>query len=77
MLEDLVPPAKVWPCLVRKTLTDLEPKDRELLQQFLNDTDSWPAIQLSRALATKNIALSDKVIARHRLKGCSCSRILK
>jgi hypothetical protein len=77
MLEDLQPAVKVWPCLVRKVLSELDDSDRKLLQQFLDDAEKWPANPLSRALATKNISLSDKIISRHRLKGCSCSKILK
>jgi hypothetical protein len=78
VLEDLVnPELKVWPCAVRTVVESLEPGDQKLLQGYLADADTWPARHLSRALAPKGIVLSDKVIGRHRLKECSCSKILK
>ena len=77
MLEDLTPALKVWPCLVRTVMQSLDAADQKRLQEFLDNAEAWPANPLSRALATKGISLSDKVISRHRLRGCSCSKILK
>lgn len=74
MLENLEPVVNVLPCKVRTILKQLDTKDAEILTKALTD-DRWTPYALSKALAERGLALSDKVISKHQLKACSCSKI--
>lgn len=76
MLENLEPVVKVLPCKVRTTLKHLETKDAEILKNALADK-RWTAYTLSKALAERGLALSDKVISKHQTNTCSCAKIGK
>lgn len=72
MLEGLTPPTRLFSCAVRSLNETLEEKDRVIFQYALDDTDSWKAKTLSRALRDRNIIISDDAISRHRRGQCSC-----
>ena len=74
MLEDLQPAYIERKCKLRTVASTLEPKDSKLLYEFVADEESWSALGLSRALATKGISISDQVIKRHRTLRCSCTQ---
>ena len=74
MLEDLTPPAKVWPCKVRSVSETLEPKDQQLLTEAVMNPD-WAFATLEAALKTKGVVLGAASIKRHRLGLCSCWKI--
>lgn len=74
MLEDLQPPAKVWPCKVRSILESLEPKDQQILSAAVMNPE-WKYQTLESALAVKGIVLGGSLIKRHRNKECSCWKI--
>jgi hypothetical protein len=76
MLENLEPTVKVLSCKVRKVLEELDPKDRTILENAMND-DKWTAWSLSASLANRGLILNDKAIRRHQLKQCSCQQLGK
>ena len=75
MLENLKPPSKVKSCKVRTLLESLEPADREILEAALNDYQRWQVRSLANSLRELGIMISDKPIANHRSKECSCWKI--
>lgn len=74
MLEDLNPPAKVWPCKVRAVLESLDKADQAILSAAVMNPD-WKYQTLESALAVKGISLGASLIKRHRRKECSCWKI--
>lgn len=76
MLENLEPVVNVLNCKVRTILKQLDAKDAEILTKALAD-DRWTPYALSKALAERGLALSDKVISKHQMKACSCAKIGK
>lgn len=73
MLENLKPSDdQRLRCKVRATLNSLEPNDREHLERYLADDETWSAHQLSNALRKQEIFISTNVILRHRKGNCSC-----
>jgi len=74
ILDGLNVPQKLPNCKVRTTLNELDPDDRKLLQQAL-DNPAWKSNPLSDALLARGIALDGKLIGRHRSKLCSCQAL--
>lgn len=72
MLEDLMPPKKIWPCATRAMLETLEPKDQQILTSALADLENWPANTLAKQLRARGLILSGNAITRHRVGDCSC-----
>lgn len=72
MLENLAPLDKARSCKVRTVMEQLEPDDRERLQAFLSDTETWSSNGLSKALNTRGILVSANTIHKHRQKACAC-----
>ena len=75
MLENLKPPSKIKPCKVRTLLESLEPADREILEAALNDFQRWQVRTLATSLREVGLPISDRPIANHRAKECSCWKI--
>jgi hypothetical protein len=73
MLEGMEPRAKKSSCKVRTILESLDAKDREILVNAIAN-DAWTAPALARELTNRGIATSEKPIAFHRRKECSCAR---
>jgi hypothetical protein len=72
ILNDLTPPVKTWPCLVRETANKLEdPADKNILLEAVMD-DNWKFAALERVLRDKGISLGQQTIKKHREKNCSC-----
>lgn len=73
MLENLKPSEdQRVRCKVRATLNSLEPADREHLERYIADVETWSAHQLSNALRKQEIYISTNVILRHRKGNCNC-----
>lgn len=72
MLEDLTPKKRVQPCRVAEKAKDLSDKDRELLEGYLADTDTFSDWQLSQALKARGFGVEPRSIGRHRTKACPC-----
>lgn len=54
-------------------MESLDAKDREILVNALAN-EAWTAPALARELTNRGIATSEKPIAFHRRKECSCAR---
>jgi len=75
MLEGLKPPPnRTYFCRVAQVLAELDQADKDILNQALSDTQSWPAKTLSNALRERNLSLADTTITRHRQQICQCRR---
>lgn len=75
MLENLKPPTHLKPCKVRTLLESLEKADRDILEAALNDYQKWQVRTLTNSLRELGIMISDRPIANHRSKECSCWKI--
>jgi hypothetical protein len=74
MLENLQPTKKPPSCKVRTLAESLEAKDRAILESALTDS-KWNPNSLSVALKQRGVELSNKLIRKHQLQECSCSKI--
>lgn len=72
MLEDLTPTKRIQPCVVAERAKDLSDKDRELLDTYLADTDTFTDYALAKALKERGFSVEARSINRHRKKGCPC-----
>jgi hypothetical protein len=75
MLENLKPPMHKQPCKVRTLLESLEPADQEILEAALKDYQKWQVRTLANSLKELGFNISDRPIAKHRAKECSCWKI--
>lgn len=74
LLENLVKPETVLPCRVRTVLAELSDKDRDILQNAINDL-TWPAETLANSLRDFGLQVSASKLRAHRKNACSCSKI--
>ena len=74
MLEDLKPVKAATKCKLAVWMDSLEPSDRKLMQTYLDDED-FATQTMSRRLMERGIQMGAHVIAFHRKKQCSCSRV--
>ena len=72
MLENLFPPKQSRPCKVRSILETLEPADAEILEAAVMDYQKWKVKTLTDELRKLGLNISEKPIATHRAKDCSC-----
>lgn len=70
MLENLTPPKSNKGCKVSRIIRDLEPKDVEILNKALADTEAWSAEALATALFERGLDISSASIQRHRTNRC-------
>jgi len=70
MLEDLIPPERVFPCKIREVLRTLEESDRMILKDALANVDVWSTKALSKALLAKGLPLGETIIRQRRAKPC-------
>lgn len=73
MLEDLVPPVKVFPCKVREVAQTLDDSDGVIFMKAVDDVASWSNNGLAAALNKRGVYISEKSIRKHRRKECSCA----
>lgn len=73
MLEDMIPPVKIFPCKVREVTETLEDSDAVIFTKALNDVASWSNNGLAAALNKRGVYISEKSIRKHRRKECSCA----
>ena len=59
-------------CIVKTIMDKLDPEDKTILTQALNDNDSFPADQLAMQLRNNGFPISGSPIRRHRRGSCSC-----
>lgn len=71
MLEDLVAPNRIRPCMIRSVLSGLEESDQKILKAALADHDSWSHRGLAKALGEKGLPLGEKIIRDRRARPCS------
>lgn len=70
MLEDLVPPEKPK-CKVSRIRDGLEPNDRKILDEALENPD-WSSFQLARELTRRGLTVSRETLHQHRAGTCKC-----
>jgi len=71
MLEDLVAPSKIRPCMISTVLSGLDESDQKILKAALADYDSWSHRALGKALGQKGLPLGEKIIRDRRARPCS------
>ena len=71
MLEDLVAPSKIRPCMISTVLSGLDESDQKILKAALADHDSWSHRGLAKALGEKGLPLGEKIIRDRRVRPCS------
>ena len=75
MLEGLEPlPNGNSYCKVDRIAKDLSPEDGKIFVEAINDSKTWSAKGLEKALAQRGLRLTDGVISRHRNQACWCYR---
>lgn len=75
MLEDLVPPKnKAIYCKINQILSELDDKDKAILNGALANVEAWSANSLSAELRKRGISVADTTITKHRTKTCACYR---
>jgi hypothetical protein len=70
MLEDLTPPVKVRPCMIRTILERLDETDQTILRDALADRERWSNRALSAALTDKGLPLGEKILRERRSRPC-------
>ena len=70
MLEDLTPPVRVFPCMIRTVLGNLSTDDQKILRTALGDRDAWSHRALGKALTERGIPLGEKIIRDRRDRPC-------
>jgi hypothetical protein len=73
MLEDLVPPQRVFPCKVRELSQELDESDATIFMKAIADIANWSNNGLAAELSKRNVYISEKSIRKHRRKECSCA----
>ena len=71
MLENLTPRVNT-PSKIDLIKQGLDPKDRALLDIYLQDVTGWSPNQLSYALSAQGINISGDTIRRYRLRQGYC-----
>jgi hypothetical protein len=74
MLENLEPPVKVLPCKVRRLLSQLDNKDKQILESAMADS-KWSPYLLAQALEARDVKISDKSLKKHMTNSCSCAEM--
>lgn len=75
MLENITPPENTRGCRVGKILAELEPSDKQILEDALADTVRWSSHGLMTVLKQRGLDVSVHPIIRHRKNICQCSKI--
>lgn len=72
MLEGLEPEERVYSCAVRTLIGTLEPSDKQILIDALENHQVWTHKALERALRARGLKISEKPLRLHRMESCSC-----
>jgi hypothetical protein len=75
MLQDLKPLGAIRSCKVRAILDNLDDADRDILTGAINNTETWNANALAKALTSKGLDISPNTVAKHRNGSCTCRLI--
>jgi hypothetical protein len=70
MLEDLTPPPKIAPCMIRTVMGTLDEGDQNILRKALADRDAWSNTALAKALTAKGLPLGERIVRNRRNKPC-------
>jgi hypothetical protein len=70
MLEDLTPPPKIAPCMIRTVMRNLDESDQTILKNALADRDAWSNRGLAKALTDKGLPIGERLIRSRRNKPC-------
>jgi hypothetical protein len=70
MLEDLTPPPRISPCMVRTVMGTLSDADQTILKNALADRDAWSNRALAKALTSKGLPLGEKIVRDRRDRPC-------
>ena len=70
MLEDLTPPPKIAPCMIRTVMRNLDESDQTILRNALADRDAWSNRALAKALTDKGLPIGGRLIRGRRNKPC-------
>ena len=71
MLEDMVPPGHVTPCMIRTVLESLDSNDQKILREALADREAWGHKTLAKALIQRGLPLGEHMIRRRRSEPCA------
>lgn len=71
MFESLGTPPKRYKCQVERLLDELEPKDREILSEALNDP-RWTSTALVTEIRARGLTVGQNHFYAHRKKECAC-----
>jgi len=71
MLEDLTPPVRVFPCMIRTVLENLSTVDQKILRDALADREAWGHKTLAKALIQRGLPLGEHMIRRRRSEPCA------
>ena len=75
MLENLKPPTKKSPCKVRALMDSMNELDAQILEAAVLDSAKWKIKTLADELRGLGLVISEKPIATHRARLCSCWKI--
>jgi len=75
MLENLKPPSKKSPCKVRALMDSMNELDAQILEAAVLDSAKWKIKTLADELRSFGLVISEKPIATHRARLCSCWKI--
>ena len=60
------------PCKVGRVYLALEPADRAVFRNAVEDREAWSAFALERELRINGIPISNDTIQQHRVGNCKC-----
>lgn len=73
MLQGMKPkPAGSMRCKIATIFEQLDSEDRELLDQFLADEETWSSNGLANGLRERGVFVSVHTILKHRKGLCAC-----
>lgn len=71
-LETLIPSRDKHDCKLNRLMESLEPSDKSILTNALNDQVKWSTHALHVALRKKGFEIGYQSIYRHRKGACAC-----
>jgi len=73
LLQGMTPkPSAVNSCKIATIFEQLDPADRDLLAQYLDDEITWSSNGLSNGLRERGVYVSIHTILKHRKGLCAC-----
>lgn len=72
MLEDMMPPKRLYSCRIRVLAATMTKEDATIFIKAVNDPN-WPIVTLVEALRNRGVDISASPITKHRKGMCSCA----